>query len=68
MTGETDAQPATYENVALVELVDRLIDKGVVLAGDITLSVADIDLVHVSLRLLVSSSDRFAGERTESVT
>jgi hypothetical protein len=41
--------------VALVDLVDRLLGGGVVIAGDITLSVADIDLVHVSLRALISS-------------
>jgi Gas vesicle protein len=41
--------------VALVDLVDRLLAGGVVLAGDITLSVADVDLVQVSLRALISS-------------
>jgi hypothetical protein len=39
----------------LLELIDRLVDKGVVLQGDITLSVADIDLIYVGLRALVSS-------------
>ena len=42
-------------DVALVDLVDRLLGEGVVIAGDITLAVADIDLVHVSLRALISS-------------
>jgi hypothetical protein len=41
--------------VALVDLVDRLLGGGVVIAGDITLSVAEVDLVHVSLRALISS-------------
>jgi gas vesicle structural protein len=41
--------------VTLVELVDRVLNKGVVLAGDITLSVADVDLVYVGLRVLLSS-------------
>lgn len=50
--------PEAYQDVALVELVDRLLNKGVVIAGDVTLSVADVDLVHVSLRLLLSSADR----------
>jgi gas vesicle structural protein len=45
---------ATSE-VTLVELVDRLVDKGVVLHGDITLAVADIDLIYVGLRALISS-------------
>lgn len=35
----------------LVDLLDRVIDKGVVIAGDVVLSVAGIDLVHLELRL-----------------
>ncbi len=41
--------------MALVDLVDRLLGGGVVIAGDITLSVADVDLVYVGLRALVTS-------------
>ena len=41
--------------VALVDLVDRLLGGGVVIAGDITLAVADVDLVYVQLRALISS-------------
>jgi hypothetical protein len=41
--------------VALVDLVDRLLAGGVVIAGDITLSVADVDLVYLSLRALITS-------------
>jgi hypothetical protein len=32
-----------------------VLDKGVVLSGDITLSVADVDLIYIGLRLLLSS-------------
>jgi hypothetical protein len=41
--------------VTLVELVDRVLNKGVVLTGDITLAVAGVDLVYVGLRLLIAS-------------
>ncbi|MEK9521619.1 gas vesicle protein [Streptomyces sp. NPDC087908] len=41
--------------VALVDLLDRLLSGGVVLSGDIVLSIADIDLVRVSLRALIVS-------------
>lgn len=51
MTATTLAQ----HDVALVDLLDRLLGGGVVIAGEITLAVADVDLVHVSLRALVSS-------------
>jgi hypothetical protein len=43
------------QEVALVDLVDRLLGGGVVIAGDITLAVADVDLVYVQLRALVSA-------------
>ena len=42
-------------DVALIDLLDRLLGGGVVIAGDITLAVADVDLVYVSLRALISS-------------
>lgn len=41
--------------VTLLETVDRLLNRGVVIAGDVTLSVADVDLIYVGLRLLISS-------------
>ena len=55
------------ERVRLVELVDRVLDKGVVLRGDVTISVAGIDLVYLELRLLLSGveslEERKRGER-----
>lgn len=44
-------------DVTLVDLADRLLDKGVVIGGDIVLSIAGIDLVYVSLRALIASVD-----------
>jgi len=41
--------------VALVDLLDRVLAGGVVIAGDVTLSIAGVDLVTVSLRALVAS-------------
>ena len=58
MTTTTLAQ----RDVALVDLLDRLLGGGVVVAGEITLAVADVDLVHVSLRALVSSVASAQGE------
>ena len=51
----TPTAVSAERDVALVDLVDRLLGGGVVIAGDITLSVADVDLVYVGLRALVSS-------------
>lgn len=41
--------------VTLLETLDRLLNRGVVIAGDLTLSVADVDLIHLGLRVLLSS-------------
>lgn len=46
--------PATTEDVALVDLLDRVIGGGVVVAGDIVLSIADVDLVYLGLRLVLA--------------
>ncbi|WP_244302076.1 gas vesicle protein [Microbispora triticiradicis] len=43
------------ERVALVDILDRLLAGGVVITGDIVLSIADIDLVRISLRALLGS-------------
>ena len=47
--------PLAYRPVALVDLLDRVLATGVVISGDITLAIADIDLVRISLRALVAS-------------
>ena len=50
------APPRSPEDeLTLLELLDRVLDKGVVLSGEVTLSVADVDLVYVGLRVLLSS-------------
>jgi hypothetical protein len=51
----TRQEVARQREVALVDLVDRLLAGGVVIGGDITLSIADVDLVHVGLRALITS-------------
>ncbi len=47
---DPDATP-----VNLVDLLDRVLARGVVLTGEITISIAGIDLVHLSLRALLSA-------------
>ena len=43
------------KNVTLLEILDRALDKGVVVSGDIVISVADVDLIYVGLKVLLSS-------------
>ena len=45
-------------DVTLLELLDRLIDHGVTLSGDVMVSVADVDLIYVGLRLVLVSAER----------
>ena len=49
---------AEAKEVTLLELLDRVIDHGVVLAGDITISVADVDLIYLGLRVMLTSVER----------
>lgn len=52
MTTTSPALPE--EDVALVDLLDRLIGGGVVVTGDVVLSLAGIDLVYLGLRLVLA--------------
>lgn len=47
--------PAYRRQISLAETLDRVLNKGAVLAGEITISVADIDLICLDLNLVVSS-------------
>jgi hypothetical protein len=54
-TTKTSDQIVKNQHFTLLELLDRLLDKGVMVKGEILLSVADIDLVYLNLGLLLSS-------------
>lgn len=42
----------------LADILERVLDKGIVIAGDIKIQIADIDLLTIKIRLLVSSVDK----------
>lgn len=44
-----------YESMALIELVNRVLDKGVVITGEVTISIGGVDLVFLGLQLILSS-------------
>lgn len=46
------------EDASLLDIVDNLLNKGVVLNGDLTLALAQVDLVYARLSLLLSAADR----------
>src|SRR5579864_5825930 len=43
---------------SLVDVLDRVLDKGVVIAGDISINLLDIELLTIKVRLLVASADK----------
>ncbi|MGD0921524.1 MAG: gas vesicle protein [Terriglobia bacterium] len=43
--------------ISLCEVLDRVLNKGVVVAGDLTISVADIDLIYLGLRIVLTSME-----------
>ncbi len=45
-------------SAGLVELLDRVLDKGVVVSGDVILSIADVDLIGLNLKLFLASIER----------
>jgi len=49
--------PVDRDQLALSELLDRALNKGVVLWGDATISVAGVDLIYVGLKVLLASVD-----------
>jgi len=56
------------ERIALSEMLDRILNKGAIIMGEATISVADVDLIYLNLRVLVSSVDAAlhgAGTRPE---
>lgn len=42
----------------LADILERVLDKGVVIAGDISVSIASTELLHIRIRLLISSVDK----------
>jgi Gas vesicle protein len=50
--------PARQEPAGLADVLERVLDKGVVIAGDIRVNLLDIELLTVKIRLLVASVDK----------
>lgn len=51
------------KEMTLLELLDRLLDKGIVIHGDLMISIADIDLIYLGLRLVIGSVDTIRGDK-----
>jgi len=48
----------TTSSATLADILERVIDKGVVIAGDIKVNLADVELLNIKIRLLICSVDK----------
>ncbi len=49
---------SAIQTTNLADILERVLDKGIVIAGDITISLADVELLNIKIRLLVASVDK----------
>jgi hypothetical protein len=56
--GRSDLRPQTPGPANLADILERVLDKGIVIAGDIQINLLDIELLTIKIRLLVASVDR----------
>jgi hypothetical protein len=50
--------PSYHRSTGLVDVLDRVLDKGLVIAGDIKVSLAEVELLTIRIRLLICSLDK----------
>jgi len=53
-----DRVPAHSGTTNLIDILDRVLDKGLVIAGDISIALANVELLTIRIRLLVCSVDK----------
>jgi Gas vesicle protein len=54
----SELQPGRNHSSGLVDVLDRVLDKGLVIAGDIKVSLAEVELLTIRIRLIVCSIDK----------
>ncbi len=57
MSEDQLANPFASQDLHLVELVNRVLDRGAVITGEITISVGGVDLLYVGLQLILAASE-----------
>jgi len=55
---QSDRVTHSVQTSSLADILERVLDKGIVIAGDIKISLADIELLNIKIRLLVASVDK----------
>jgi hypothetical protein len=54
----TQAIKTSVGGSSLADILERVLDKGIVIAGDITVSVGNVELLSIRIRLLIASVDK----------
>jgi len=54
----TDQMTHSINATNLADILERVLDKGIVIAGDIKIQIADVDLLNIKIRLLIASVDK----------
>jgi len=70
MPADEELERDEDEELSLLETLDHVLDRGLVIAGEVTIAVADVDLVYLGLNLLLGSVetvDRVLGERERRI-
>jgi len=57
MSQSDHPHPSYEEHISLCETLDRVLNKGVVVAGEVVISVADVDLVYLGLQVVLMSAE-----------
>lgn len=65
MPNDDDLINDDLHQVTLCEALDRILNKGVVIAGEVTISVANVDLIYLGLNLLLGSIDAIRNANPE---
>jgi len=58
MTMTSGRMEHSVQGASLADILDRILDKGVVIAGDINISLVGVELLNIRLRLLIASVDK----------
>ncbi|MBR8838617.1 MAG: gas vesicle protein [Stigonema ocellatum SAG 48.90 = DSM 106950] len=57
-TNSNRAINTSTQGSTLADILERVLDKGIVIAGDISVSIASTELIHIRIRLLIASVDK----------
>jgi gas vesicle structural protein len=53
------------DELSLADLVNRVLDRGAVVSGDVVISVGGVDLIYLGLRLVISSAETMREHRLD---